>query len=726
MTGFHLNLSLMTPGHFRHAWRLPPADPLAYLDIAHFRRLARIAEDAKIDAIFLGDGPALRGEIEDAPGTGLDPLVLLGHLAAHTTNLGVVITSSTTYNSPYNLARRFQALDHVTRGRAAVNIVTTGTPAAAANFGLTAHPDKQTRYRRAYEFLDVVTRLWDGWEPDAIVADKTSGRYADPARIHRIDHVGEFFSVAGPLPVPAGPQGRPVIVQAGGSPGGLTLAGTFADVVFTVAQTRPTAIAFRDDIRRRATAAGRHPDDVKVSLGVVVLVAATEEEARHREQQLYATLPIARLTTALTRNLGLPEGRFGPDDPITVDDLPDVIPGDAFSTGFSTSTRALIAAGPRTPRELIQRGAGGSGHRLLVGSAEQVADDLESWYAAGTADGFTVMPADTAVDLENFARLTVPILQRRGLFQTEYAHPTLRGRLGLPLPRRTQTPRPAAPAPASTETADGDGGPDLSSVAARYGDPAATLGVATDVIRQQLAHRSVRRFGPRAVTDDELTALIAAAQSAPTSSNLQPWSVVAVRDPARRARLAALAGNQTFIAQAPLFLVWIADLGRARRLADRAGAPLAAVDYLETTIIGFVDTALAAQNAVLAAESLGLGTVFVGAIRNRPEEVAAELALPPHAVATFGLAVGTPDPTERAGVKPRLPLDAVLHRERYDADAADPHIATYDKRLGAYHTRYGLPGAWSDRVLARLGGPESMGGRHRLREILERLGLPSR
>ncbi|MDQ7905125.1 NtaA/DmoA family FMN-dependent monooxygenase [Phytohabitans sp. ZYX-F-186] len=435
MTRFHLNVSLMTPGHFRHAWRLPHVDPLAYLDIDYFQRLARIAEAAKIDAVFLGDGPALRGEIEDAPGTGLDPLVLLGHLAAITTHLGVVVTSSTTYNSPYNLARRFQSLDHVTKGRAAVNIVTTGTPAAAANFGLTEHPDKETRYRRAYEFLDVVTRLWDGWEPDAIVADKRGGRYAEPSRIHRIDHRGEFFSVAGPLPVTAGPQGRPVVVQAGGSDGGLTLAAAFADVVFTVAQTRARAVAYRDDIRRRAAAAGRHPDDVKVSLGVVVLVAATKREARGRERQLYATLPIERLTAMLTRNLGLPAGVFGPDDPITAGDLPDTVPAAAFSTGFSVSTRELIAEAPRTPRDLIQRGAGGAGHRLLVGSAEQVADDLQAWFEAGTADGFTVMPADTAVDLENFATLVVPILQERGLFQREYPHPTLRGRLGLPLPR---------------------------------------------------------------------------------------------------------------------------------------------------------------------------------------------------------------------------------------------------------------------------------------------------
>ncbi|WP_436536562.1 NADPH-dependent oxidoreductase [Actinoplanes sp. HUAS TT8] len=261
--------------------------------------------------------------------------------------------------------------------------------------------------------------------------------------------------------------------------------------------------------------------------------------------------------------------------------------------------------------------------------------------------------------------------------------------------------------------------------AARYGDPDAR-GILTDVIQLQLARRSVRRFTDRDVTEDELTALVAAAQSAPTSSNLQVWSVIAVRDPDRRARLAALAGNQAFVAQAPLFLVWIADLDRAHRLAGRAGTEVAATEYLESSVITFVDAALAAQNAVVAAASLGLGTVFVGAVRNHPEEIAAELRLPPHSVAVFGLAVGEPDPTEAAGVKPRLPQAAVLHHETYDAEAADAHIPAYDQRLAAYNQRYGLSGGWSDRVIARLRGPESLSGRHRLREILDRLGLPSR
>jgi nitroreductase len=264
------------------------------------------------------------------------------------------------------------------------------------------------------------------------------------------------------------------------------------------------------------------------------------------------------------------------------------------------------------------------------------------------------------------------------------------------------------------------------SVAERYGERELSLEIANEVLELQVAHRSVRRFLAEPVSDEQLTAIVTAAQSASTSSNMQAWSVVAVRDPEHRARLAALANNQQFINQAPLFLVWIADLGRARRLAERAERALDGADYLESTLVAFIDTALAAQNAVIAAESLGLGAVFVGAVRNHPEEIAAELRLPPHAVATFGMALGVPDPDEQAGIKPRLPQSGVLHREHYDAAAADVQIPLYDERLGAYNSQYGMPGNWSSRVLGRLASHETLNGRHRLREQLQRLGLPSR
>ncbi|WP_091050013.1 NADPH-dependent oxidoreductase [Nocardioides sp. YR527] len=265
-----------------------------------------------------------------------------------------------------------------------------------------------------------------------------------------------------------------------------------------------------------------------------------------------------------------------------------------------------------------------------------------------------------------------------------------------------------------------------SALADRYRDPTlTTLATTSAVIEHQLRHRSVRSFLADPVTDEQLTAIVAAASSAPTSSNLQTWSVVAVREPARKARLAELAGDQAFIAAAPLFLLWVADLSRARGLAVAAGTRVEATDYLESTLLGVIDATLAAQNAIVAASSLGLGTVCVGGARNHPEEIAAELGLPSGAFVVFGLAVGVPDPAEPAAVKPRLPQSVVLHHETYSPPAADD-LATYDARLGGYNATYGLGGGWSERVLARLVGPASMAGRHRLRAQLEGLGFAGR
>jgi FMN-dependent oxidoreductase (nitrilotriacetate monooxygenase family) len=311
---------------------------------------------------------------------------------------------------------------------------------------LPAHPEREERYRRAHEFLEVVTKLWDGWEPDAIVVDKESGRYADPAAIHPADHHGEFFDVAGPLPGPPGPQGRPVLVQAGGSEGGLSLAGRYADVVFTVAQTKSKAVAFRDDIRARAVAAGRRPDDVKISLGVIVLIGTDEADAAARAQELYTTLDTDTLARGVLAGLGLPADH-DLDAPIRLDELTDIAAAGAFSVGGLVSTRSLIAEEAVSARDIVRRSAGnGAGHRLVIGSPERIADDLQAWFEAGTADGFTVMYADTTVDFERFARLVVPILIERGLFRPAEVGSTLRDRLGLPYPdqrRRKQEHRTA-------------------------------------------------------------------------------------------------------------------------------------------------------------------------------------------------------------------------------------------------------------------------------------------
>lgn len=262
------------------------------------------------------------------------------------------------------------------------------------------------------------------------------------------------------------------------------------------------------------------------------------------------------------------------------------------------------------------------------------------------------------------------------------------------------------------------------AVQQRYRDPDTTEPAEWNPVLQVLhEHRSVRRYLADPVSDDTLRLLISAAQSAPTSSNLQVWSVIAVRDPARKARLAALAGGQAHIEQAPVLLVFTADFARLRQLAEDHEAPLAGADYLESSYVGFIDAALAAQNAVVAAESLGLGTVYIGAIRNNPEQVAAELKLPEQVFAVFGLVVGHPDPSEDARVKPRLPQPAVLHHETYDLPTQRTHVAAYEDRIAEFYAEQRLSHSWTERVLARLASAASLNGRHRLRESLANHGF---
>lgn len=239
-----------------------------------------------------------------------------------------------------------------------------------------------------------------------------------------------------------------------------------------------------------------------------------------------------------------------------------------------------------------------------------------------------------------------------------------------------------------------------------------------------LSHRSVRAYLPDAVPPGMVALLVAAAQSAATSSNLQPWSVIAVEEPGRKARLAELAGGQRQIVQAPLFLLWIVDHHRLARNGERLGAPADGLHFLESFLLGAVDTSLAAQNAVVALESLGLGSCYIGGIRNRPAEVAAELDLPPRSFALFGLTVGYPDPAASASVKPRLPQKAVFFREQYGARDDHMAIAAYDQRLRSFQREQGMVERnWSDQASQRVGGIDALAGRHLLRDVLARLGF---
>ena len=269
---------------------------------------------------------------------------------------------------------------------------------------------------------------------------------------------------------------------------------------------------------------------------------------------------------------------------------------------------------------------------------------------------------------------------------------------------------------------------DLALLRARYGEQApASLAPLNETLRLLLGHRSVRAYLPTPLPPGTLETLVAAAQSAATSSNLQAWSVVAVADPARKARLAAVADDQRHILQCPMLLVWLVDLSRLDRVGAAQGQALEGLDYLETFLVGAVDAALAAQNAVVALQAMGLGCVYIGALRNDPAAVARELGLPPRVMGVFGLCVGYPDPAAPAEVKPRLPQGTVLHREQYSTSGEADATAQYDATLAEFSQQQGMKDAsWTGRVASRIGTVAALRGRDRLRQVLETLGFPLR
>lgn len=447
----HLNLFVYPGGHHEAAWRYPASAPERVLDLSYYVGLARAAEAARFDGFFLADGPSLPDNIAYATRFRLEPFTLLSAIAATTTHLGLIGTASTTYSEPYNLARQFAGLDHVSGGRAGWNIVTTGAPGAAQNFGLDEHPAHADRYARADEFLDVVTALWDSWEDDAVVGDPVSGRYADTDRIHRIDHVGPHFSVRGPLNTPRTPQGRPVYVQAGTSEDGRAFAARWADAVFAAHQTLDEAQAYYADVRRRAAADGRDPDDLLVLPGISPYLGSTEAEARALQRDLDELTQPAYSIDLLRRLVGVELTEAELDQPFPVDRIN--VSGDRAQSSRFRLVRDLAERERPTSRALLHRLAGARGHKLVVGTPEQVADVIATWFTRGAADGFNVMPPYLTGGFTDFAEHVVPILQARGLFRRAYSGTTLREHYGLTRPASRFTTRRTAPAAVPTETA---------------------------------------------------------------------------------------------------------------------------------------------------------------------------------------------------------------------------------------------------------------------------------
>lgn len=427
----HLNAFIHDIGHHEAAWRLPGSDALGGTKVSHFRKVAEIAEAAAFDSLFLADGPVLMGDPRYRPVGGLEPLTLLSALSQVTEHIGLIATASTTYTEPYNLARQFASLDHLSDGRAGWNIVTTASEDAARNFGqggLALHRD---RYARATDYLEVVTKLWDSWEDDAPVADKAAGVFADGEKIHRVEHEGEFFSVAGALNVPRSPQGRPLLVQAGSSDDGKAFAARYAEAVFTAQRTLAEGQAFYADLKGRTRAAGRSEDEIKILPGIVPIVAATEAEALAIEQEFEELIVPAYGLRQLSSFFGVDLTGAALDGPLPEVPREDDIEGAKSRTTLITE---LARREDLTVRQLIGKLGGGRGHRTFAGAPEQVADTIEEWFRGGAADGFNIMPAAIPSGLEAFAEHVVPELRRRGLFRTEYTGATLREHYGLERP----------------------------------------------------------------------------------------------------------------------------------------------------------------------------------------------------------------------------------------------------------------------------------------------------
>jgi FMN-dependent oxidoreductase (nitrilotriacetate monooxygenase family) len=438
-TLLHLNAFLINTGHHEASWRLPESDPCSSTSIAHYTRLAQIAERGRLDSVFFADSPSLWGDIGRRPSGSLEPTVVLAALAAATTRIGLIATASTTYNEPYNLARRFASLDHLSAGRAGWNIVTTATLDAARNFNLEALPGHAARYERAEEFVQVAKKLWDSWDDTAILGDKASGRWGDHSQVHPAAHAGKHFQVAGALNVPRSPQGHPLLVQAGSSEDGRAFAAAHAEAVFTAQQTLEEAQAFYADLKRRAAAAGRDPDSVLILPGIVPVLGDTEAEARELEAELDRLIVPEYARDQLAGLLGL-----DPDELDLDRELPDGLPDEDAIEGMKSRYTLVVELARRerlTVRQLIGRLGGGRGHRTFTGTAEQVADAIVDWADQGAADGFNIMPAVMPSGLEAFVDRVVPILQERGRFRTEYTGATLRDHYGLArpeLPRRRE------------------------------------------------------------------------------------------------------------------------------------------------------------------------------------------------------------------------------------------------------------------------------------------------
>ncbi|MCW1384085.1 LLM class flavin-dependent oxidoreductase [Novosphingobium sp. KCTC 2891] len=433
----HLGAILEGVGTDQHSWRDPDLAGDASIDIDWYIRNAQLAEEAKFDLVFIVDSPFITPDTAPHFLNRLEPLTLLSAVATQTRRIGLVGTLTTSYWEPYNVARQFGSLDHISRGRAGWNVVTTGLEGAAQNYGREEHFLHADRYERAHEFVDVVRGLWDSYEDDAFPRDKAAGLFLDKAKQHRLDHKGKHFSVAGPLALTRSRQGQPVIFQAGDSSEGRDLGAAIADGTFAASQDIEAGRRYYADLKSRAAALGRHPDHIVVMPGLFPVIADTDEEAQAIARSQQEALDIGKLLVQLGRAFNYHDFRqYDLDAP-----FPD-LSGVTLNSYKGHAERIIADARENrlTLREAATRH--GQWRSGFVGSPETIADEIERWFVNRAADGFNLRvtrPAEFAL----FRERVVPILQKRGLFRTDYTADTLRGHLGLPVPLHRHAPHPA-------------------------------------------------------------------------------------------------------------------------------------------------------------------------------------------------------------------------------------------------------------------------------------------
>ncbi|MGG4096469.1 LLM class flavin-dependent oxidoreductase [Paenibacillus lautus] len=428
----HLGAFIYYAGHHHAGWRHPTSDVEGMFGIELYKQLAVTAERGKFDMMFFADLLYVT-QVENSASGMLDPLTLLSALSTVTDKLGLTATVSATYNEPYNVARKFASLDWISGGRAGWNIVTSQLDIEAHNYGRAKHPEHGLRYEMAREFVEVVTRLWDSWEDDALVLDRESGRFADGAKVQPVDYSGQWYSTKGPLNVPRPPQGYPVLIQAGSSGPGQDFAAQYGEVIFTAQQSKQAAQEFYASVHSKLSHYGRGSKSLKIMPGLSPVIGSTEEEARRKAQELLELIPPASAITVLSGFLNYDLSGYPLDQPLPRN-IPDPV---AASNGMKSRVQLymdMAYQGNLSILELGRKILTSRGHMQFVGTPEQLADMMQDWFEGYACDGFNIMPPVLPGDLDDFVNTVIPVLQERGFFRTEYSGTTLREHLGLTRP----------------------------------------------------------------------------------------------------------------------------------------------------------------------------------------------------------------------------------------------------------------------------------------------------